>query len=71
MTIHWKAVEKYFSVVLFVCHFCHVCNFGEFVTLASERVNIPCETLTHTNFQEENYSLDLRQIHFTSYIHHT
>ena len=64
MTIHWKAVGQYFSVVLFVCHFCDVCTFGEFVTLGSE-------TLSHTNFQEEKYSLDLRQIHFTSYIHHT
>ena len=43
MTIHWKAVEQYFTVVLFVFQF-SVCNFGKFNnfgldTVRSERVN--------------------------------
>ena len=44
MTIHWKAVEQYFTVVLFVFQFYPVCNFGKvisfgFGTVRSERVN--------------------------------
>ena len=43
MTIHSKAVEKYFSEVLFVFQFYPVCNFGKFInfglgTVRSERV---------------------------------
>ena len=39
MTIHWKAVEQYFTVILFVFQFC---NFGKFInfglgTVRSER----------------------------------
>ena len=30
MTIQWKAVERYFTVVLFVFQFNPVCNFGKF-----------------------------------------
>ena len=29
MTIHWKAVEQYFTVVLFVFQFYPVCNFAK------------------------------------------
>ena len=44
MTIHWKAVEHYFTMVLFVFQFYPVCNFGTFIrfglgTVRSERVN--------------------------------
>ena len=44
MTIWWKAVEHYFTVVLFVFQFQPVCDFGKFIsfvlgTLRSERVN--------------------------------
>ena len=43
MTIHWKAAEKYFSVMLFVVQFYPVCNFGIFIyfglgTVRSERI---------------------------------
>ena len=31
MTIHWKAVEQYFTVVLSVFQFNPACNFGEFI----------------------------------------
>ena len=31
MTIHWKVVEQYFAVVLFVLQFYPVCNFGKFI----------------------------------------
>ena len=31
MTIHWKAIEQYFTVVLFVFHFNPVCKFGKFI----------------------------------------
>ena len=30
MTIHWKAVEQYFTVELFVFQCYSVCNFGKF-----------------------------------------
>ena len=29
MTLHWKAVEQYLTVVLFVFQFYPVCNFGK------------------------------------------
>ena len=32
MTIHWKAVEQYFTVVLFVFLSYPVCNFGKFIS---------------------------------------
>ena len=31
MTIHWKAVEQYFTLLLFVFQFYPLCNFGEFI----------------------------------------
>ena len=31
VTIHWKAVDQYFTVVLFVFQFYPVCNFGKFM----------------------------------------
>ena len=31
MTIHWKTVEQYFTVILFVFQFSPGCNFGKFV----------------------------------------
>ena len=31
MTIHWKAVEQCFTVVLFVFQFYPFCNFGTFI----------------------------------------
>ena len=45
MTIHWDAVEQYFTVVLFVFHFYPVCKFGKVInfglgTVRSERVKI-------------------------------
>ena len=30
-TINWKAVEQYFTVVLFVFQFSPVCNFGKVI----------------------------------------
>ena len=33
MTIHWKAVEQYLTVVLFVFQFYPVCNFATKSTL--------------------------------------
>ena len=44
MTIHWKAVERYFTVVVFAFQFYPVCNFEQFIrfgglgTVRSERV---------------------------------
>ena len=52
MTIHWKAVELYFTVVLFVMFF--NINFGKFVyfgigTLVSDRVKAVFDvSLLHT-----------------------
>ena len=53
MTIHWKAVEQYFTVVLFVFRFYLVCNFGIFVnfglgTVRSERVKVVSEIFCAT-----------------------
>ena len=31
MTIHWKAVQQFFTVVLFGFQFYLVCNFGKFI----------------------------------------
>ena len=36
MTIHWKAVESYFTVEPFFFQFYTVCNFGKLVTVSSE-----------------------------------
>ena len=59
MTIHWKAVEQYFTVVLFVFQFYPVCNFGKFIKfgLALSEVNLitpsnKSETNTQTGFLE-------------------
>ena len=43
MTIYWKAVEQYITVVLFAFKFFLVCNFGKFINfelviVVSERV---------------------------------
>ena len=38
MTICWKAVKQYFTVVLIVIQFYPVCNFGP-GTVGNERVN--------------------------------
>ena len=32
MTIHWKTVEQYFTVVLFVSQFYALCYFGKFAS---------------------------------------
>ena len=50
MTIHWKAVEQYFTVVLFVFSFYLVRNFGKLIsfrlgTVRSERVQYQIELL--------------------------
>ena len=38
MTIHWKAVEQYFTVVLFVFQFYSDCNFYNFLDQALSEV---------------------------------
>ena len=45
MTLHWKAVEQYFTVVLFVFQFYPASNFGKFISFGlgnvrSERVEV-------------------------------
>ena len=45
MIVRWKAVEQYFTVVLFVFQFHPVCNLGKFIsfglgTVSSERVKV-------------------------------
>ena len=44
MTVHWKAVDQCFTVVLFGFQYSPVFNFGKFInfghgTVGSERVN--------------------------------
>ena len=38
VTVHWKAVEQYFTVVPFVFRFSPVCNFGKFVIFGLDTV---------------------------------
>ena len=62
MTIHWKAVEQYFTVVLLVFQFSPVLNFGKFInfelgTVRSERVKnssmtLLCESLSELTLVE-------------------
>ena len=40
MTIHWKAVEQYFTVVLFAFKFYPVCNFGKFINFGLGTVRV-------------------------------
>ena len=52
MTIHWKAVEQYLTVVLFVFQF-PICKFGKFinfelVTVTSERAT---ESVLHNDIK--------------------
>ena len=51
MTIHWKAVKQYFTVVLFRFQFYPVCNFGKFIsfgigTVKREKVKRYSENLS-------------------------
>ena len=36
MTIYWKAVEQYFTVVLLIRLFLHACYFGTFTVLCKK-----------------------------------
>ena len=38
MITHWKAVEQYFTVVLFVFQYYLVCDFGTFINFGLETV---------------------------------
>ena len=54
MIIHWKAVQQYFTVVLFVFQFYPDCNFGKFInfvlgTAMCERVKVS----NYTNARRE------------------
>ena len=42
-SIHWKALEQYFTAVLFVFKFYPLCNFGTFIKFGL--VTIKCERL--------------------------
>ena len=62
MRIHWKAVEQYFIVVLFVFQFYPVCNFGKFIifglgTVKSERVKLRCYTNEILQIRESKVNL--------------
>ena len=52
MTIHWKAVKQYFSVVLFVFQFYLVCNFGKLFTLNLNLALPGVKGLSITHVQE-------------------
>ena len=68
MTIDWKAVQQYFTVVLFVFQFYPVCNFGKFISLGlgtvrsegDNIINYNCTSLEHEQgsaFAGRNFSL--------------
>ena len=55
MTIHWKAFEQYFTVVLFVFQFSLVCDFGKFINFGLNIVR--SERVKGSNFRDfENCS---------------
>ena len=61
MTIHWKAVEQYFTVVLFVFRFSPVFNFGKFDnfghgTVRSERLKIESTFVSSANLIKTTYA---------------
>ena len=54
MIIHWKAVDQYSTVVLFVFQFYPLCNFGKFIsfglgTVRRERVKKENEGAIHSS----------------------
>ena len=62
VTIHWKAVEQYFTVVLFVSQFYPVWNFGKCIsfglgTVRSERVGDWLESLYPSLLTHDNHYL--------------
>ena len=65
MTIHWEAIEQYFTVVLFVYQFDPVCNSESFInyefgTVRSERVKTPrCSKSDHGEILSKTISLKL------------
>ena len=65
MAIHWKAVEQYFTVVLFVFQFYPISNFGKFInfglgTIRSERVNVPVGVSTNMTAYHEAFPFELQ-----------
>ena len=42
MTIRWKTVEQYFTVLLFAVQYYHVCNFGKFINFGLGTVRSEC-----------------------------
>ena len=38
MTVSWKTVEQYFTVVMFALQFYSVCNFGKFINFGLRAV---------------------------------
>ena len=55
MTIHWKAVEQHFTMVLFVFQFYPDCNFGKFVNLGFGTLRN--ELTLNINFSKNNDNL--------------
>ena len=59
MTISWKGVEQYFTVVLFVFQFYPVCNFG-LDTVRSGRVKNKIILMQELPFFRLLFSLDIK-----------
>ena len=53
MTFHWKAVEQYFTVMLFVFQFYPVCNFAKFIEFRLGTVKVPDFSITDFEYVVE------------------
>ena len=65
MTIHWKAVEQYFTVLV-VFQFYSVCNFGKFInfglgTVRSEKVTNTIVGETVNEYEQINGNRNVSQ----------
>ena len=63
-TIHWKSIEQYFTVVLFVFQLNPVCNFGKFISfgLSTFRVNTPPTSNANDTWRNESAELVNQQL---------
>ena len=64
MAIFWKAVEQYFTVVLFVVQVYQVCNFGKFIIFglgSVKRVILGVKTCEAHVRQREQRGLNIEE----------
>ena len=67
MTIHWKAVEQYFTAVLFVCVFYLGCNFRKFISFGLGTVSILI-VLTLSQVDSQYYKVVINSVLTTFFL---